>query len=227
MTFRDDIERMTRNELIDYVGDLEARLMAAGDVRDNQAPTNLQRMFGLSPKEADLLIALSDGRSRSKESLLTAMYSDRPNEEPEIKIIDVFICKIRRKLEGSGVNIETIWGRGYVIADTAPLLKAMAFETLPPAETPEVGVGRPQGTYGRRKGSVRDDALKFLRSKADEKGRVKLTSAEFSRGVGFPYSGATVLRTLEQGGALKVLKAPRAGNHRSGRGGPWLLEMAA
>jgi two-component system cell cycle response regulator CtrA len=39
-------------------------------------------------------------------------------DEPEIKIIDVFICKLRKKLEDAsgGVNyIETVWGRGYVL----------------------------------------------------------------------------------------------------------------
>ena len=41
-------------------------------------------------------------------------------DEPEIKIIDVFICKLRKKLAGAsnGKNyIETVWGRGYVLRD--------------------------------------------------------------------------------------------------------------
>jgi DNA-binding winged helix-turn-helix (wHTH) protein len=43
-------------------------------------------------------------------------------DEPELKIIDVFICKLRKKLANatSGDNyIETVWGRGYVLRDPA------------------------------------------------------------------------------------------------------------
>jgi two-component system cell cycle response regulator CtrA len=41
-------------------------------------------------------------------------------DEPELKIIDVFICKLRKKLAAAtdGANyIETVWGRGYVLRD--------------------------------------------------------------------------------------------------------------
>jgi two-component system cell cycle response regulator CtrA len=48
-------------------------------------------------------------------------------DEPEIKIIDVFICKLRRKLsEASGGTgyIETVWGRGYVLRAPAETMVA-------------------------------------------------------------------------------------------------------
>jgi two-component system cell cycle response regulator CtrA len=41
-------------------------------------------------------------------------------DEPELKIIDVFICKLRKKLAvaaGGNHYIETVWGRGYVLRD--------------------------------------------------------------------------------------------------------------
>ena len=41
-------------------------------------------------------------------------------DEPELKIIDVFVCKLRKKMAQatSGENyIETVWGRGYVLRD--------------------------------------------------------------------------------------------------------------
>jgi len=44
-------------------------------------------------------------------------------DEPELKIIDVFICKLRKKLaEATGGQnyIETVWGRGYVLRDPGP-----------------------------------------------------------------------------------------------------------
>jgi two-component system cell cycle response regulator CtrA len=43
-------------------------------------------------------------------------------DEPETKIIDVFICKLRKKLASASVGknyIETIWGRGYVMREQA------------------------------------------------------------------------------------------------------------
>ena len=66
-----------------------------------------------------MLLASAPGRILSKEILLTQMYGDQPDNEPEMKIIDVFICKVRRKLADVDVNagkfIETIWGRGYML----------------------------------------------------------------------------------------------------------------
>ena len=44
-------------------------------------------------------------------------------DEPELKIIDVFICKLRKKLSmatGGENYIETVWGRGYVLRDPNP-----------------------------------------------------------------------------------------------------------
>ena len=49
---------------------------------------------------------------------LNHLYGGR--DEPELKIIDVFICKLRKKLANAakGNNyIETVWGRGYVLRE--------------------------------------------------------------------------------------------------------------
>ncbi|HEY8964577.1 MAG TPA: response regulator transcription factor [Alphaproteobacteria bacterium] len=64
------------------------------------------------------LLALRKGTTLAKETFLNHLYNGM--DEPEIKIIDVFICKLRKKLEdaSSGINyIETVWGRGYVLRD--------------------------------------------------------------------------------------------------------------
>ena len=63
------------------------------------------------------LLALRKGSTLTKEVFLNHLYNGM--DEPEIKIIDVFICKLRKKLEeAAGVNyIETVWGRGYVLRD--------------------------------------------------------------------------------------------------------------
>jgi two-component system cell cycle response regulator CtrA len=71
--------------------------------------------FGLTGREEALLAALV-GREEgmTKEQLMHAMYGLLPDgQEPEIKIIDVFICKMRKKLKPCALEIETVWGRGY------------------------------------------------------------------------------------------------------------------
>jgi len=57
------------------------------------------------------------GMTVTKEMFLQHLYGGR--DEPEMKIIDVFICKLRRKISeaGSPALIETVWGRGYTIAN--------------------------------------------------------------------------------------------------------------
>ena len=64
------------------------------------------------------LLAIRKGATLSKENFLNHLYGGM--EEPEAKIIDVFICKLRKKLELylDGENyIETVWGRGYVLRE--------------------------------------------------------------------------------------------------------------
>ncbi len=59
--------------------------------------------------------------SLTKEMFLNHLYGGM--DEPEVKIIDVFICKLRKKLAlaTEGANyIETVWGRGYVLRDPLP-----------------------------------------------------------------------------------------------------------
>jgi len=64
------------------------------------------------------LLSLRKGTTLTKEMFLNHLYGGM--DEPELKIIDVFICKLRKKLSTAtqGENyIETIWGRGYVLRD--------------------------------------------------------------------------------------------------------------
>ncbi|MFC7048655.1 MULTISPECIES: response regulator transcription factor CtrA [Emcibacter] len=63
------------------------------------------------------LLSLRKGTTLTKEMFLNHLYGGM--DEPELKIIDVFICKLRKKLAAiSGENyIETVWGRGYVLRD--------------------------------------------------------------------------------------------------------------
>jgi two-component system, cell cycle response regulator CtrA len=64
------------------------------------------------------LLAMRQGHATTKEMFLNQLYGSM--DEPDQKIIDVFICKLRKKLaEASGGKnyIETVWGRGYALRE--------------------------------------------------------------------------------------------------------------
>jgi two-component system cell cycle response regulator CtrA len=77
----------------------------------------------LTGKEYQMLelLSLRKGTTLTKEMFLNHLYGGM--DEPELKIIDVFICKLRKKLDqatGGSNYIETVWGRGYVLRDPQP-----------------------------------------------------------------------------------------------------------
>ena len=74
----------------------------------------------LTGKEYQMLelLSLRKGTTLTKEMFLNHLYGGM--DAPELKIIDGFICKLRKKLaEATGGEnyIETVWGRGYVLRD--------------------------------------------------------------------------------------------------------------
>ncbi len=76
----------------------------------------------LTSKEYGILelLSLRKGTTLTKEVFLNHLYGGI--DEPELKIIDVFVCKLRKKLSqatGGDNYIETVWGRGYVLRDPA------------------------------------------------------------------------------------------------------------
>ena len=68
------------------------------------------------------LLSLRKGTTLTKEMFLNHLYGGM--DEPELKIIDVFVCKLRKKLSlacGGANYIETVWGRGYVLREPEAL----------------------------------------------------------------------------------------------------------
>jgi two-component system, cell cycle response regulator CtrA len=83
----------------------------------------------LTGKEYQMLelLSLRKGTTLTKEMFLNHLYGGM--DEPELKIIDVFICKLRKKLAeatGGANYIETVWGRGYVLRDPATTAQKLA-----------------------------------------------------------------------------------------------------
>ena len=98
-------------------------VITTGDVvvnLDTQTVTVQGKTLHLTGKEYGImeLLSLRKGSTLNKDQFLNHLYGGI--DEPELKIIDVFICKLRKKLEraSGGKNyIETVWGRGYVLRD--------------------------------------------------------------------------------------------------------------
>lgn len=69
--------------------------------------------FRLTPCEASVFGALMKRELMTKETAMAAIYRDLGRDEAEIKIVDVFVCKMRKKLKAFDIVIETVWGQGY------------------------------------------------------------------------------------------------------------------
>jgi two-component system cell cycle response regulator CtrA len=79
-----------------------------------------QARVHLTRKEYQMLelLSLRKGTTLTKEMFLNHLYGGM--DEPELKIIDVFICKLRKKLANASQGkdyIETLWGRGYALRE--------------------------------------------------------------------------------------------------------------
>ena len=87
---------------------------------DNHVVSVDDHPLHLTAKEYGIieLLSLRKGTTLTKEMFLNHLYGGM--DEPELKIIDVFVCKLRKKLStatGGEHYIETVWGRGYVLRD--------------------------------------------------------------------------------------------------------------
>ena len=97
-------------------GDMEVNL----DGKTVEVRRNTVHLTGKEYQMLELL-SLRKGTTLTKEMFLNHLYVGM--DEPELKIIDVFICKLRKKLSeatGRENHIETVWGRGYVLRDPKP-----------------------------------------------------------------------------------------------------------
>ena len=84
--------------------------------------------WGLTGKEAGILSFLSEVPIGSKGAIYAALYQlETGGKEVEIKIVDVFICKLRPKLPAF-LKIETVWGQGYKLTGKDKLAAVLAEE---------------------------------------------------------------------------------------------------
>lgn len=100
---------------------------------DSREVTVDGREVHLTGKEYSILelLVLRKGMVLTKEAFLNHLYGGM--DEPEIKIIDVFVCKLRKKLAAAGADnlIGTVWGRGYMIREILPEEPPVAAAPVP------------------------------------------------------------------------------------------------
>lgn len=222
--FRTDLTAKTpASELMRYINQLEHVLGAHLTDAGADAKANLMRQFDLTSKEADILVLLSDGRAHSKDGILSVVYSDRIDDLPDTKIIDVWVCKIRKKISGTAIEVKTQWGSGYYVADTGPLKNAISGEMLARGSAPVVVLrARKHGDRTpTRRGQRLDEAMAALRKMADAKGVVRCTAAAVSQACGLKVYGGDMIRRLEEKGRIQVIEAARRGGH----GSSWVLRV--
>lgn len=80
----------------------------------------------LTGSEAAVVAALYSREHCTKDAIMAALYRNLAKDEAEIKIVDVFICKVRKKLKPFGIEITTIWGQGYAMpAASKAIMRSM------------------------------------------------------------------------------------------------------
>lgn len=121
MTLRDDFIRQLESEI--------AELREQNATLEGMLGFRLEvpLVYGLTNHEARLLGLLMKRDLVTKDMAHTGLYGLRTGgADVEIKIIDVFVCKMRRKLKPFGVEIETVWGQGYrMTAENKAVVNAM------------------------------------------------------------------------------------------------------
>ncbi|WP_283800076.1 helix-turn-helix domain-containing protein [Nitratireductor sp. GZWM139] len=73
--------------------------------------------WGLTATEARIFSHMATRDVARKDAIMLAVYGGRSGEMPDEKIVDVLICKMRKKLAAFGVQIQTVWGIGYALRD--------------------------------------------------------------------------------------------------------------
>lgn len=79
----------------------------------------LPREWRLTPSEQNIIGVMVNREVGTYEAFLTALYLAKGRPEASQKILQVFICRLRKKLEPFGIEIHTIWGRGWALSPAA------------------------------------------------------------------------------------------------------------
>lgn len=129
-----------RQDIEDFFEFLYARIaeLEAAIAEDHFEPPPAWR---LTKTEIGVLQVLLARKVATREALMAHLYSlSHGREPPEAKVLDIHICRLRKKLARYSIPIETRHGRGWALADDAKYA-VRAARTMPAAETPATDGG--------------------------------------------------------------------------------------
>jgi DNA-binding response OmpR family regulator len=106
-----EVVEAENERLREEIAILERALMPEADLPVEWNLTGYERQV--------FLVLLGRQGVCTKDTIMAALYRDLGKDEADIKIVDVLVCKARKKLRPFGVEIKTVWGVGYQLADEA------------------------------------------------------------------------------------------------------------
>lgn len=123
MTLRDDLVARLEHEN----DDLRERVRVLEEITG--VSFEVPPVFCLTRNEAVIFGALLKNKMVTRSHLMTLIYGLHPQDEAEIKIIDVWVHKMRRKVKAYKIDIATIWGQGYTMpAESKAIVSGMLAE---------------------------------------------------------------------------------------------------
>jgi two-component system cell cycle response regulator CtrA len=205
------------SKLVAKIYDLEATIQSLKEVNSDSLVLSIKDKFRLTLSQARLLTALSDGRPHSKRALYEFVYHDEFNNPPEMKVIDVFMSHVRKKIRPFGLSIETMHGAGYRLHNHELVPKVIAGE-IDPIDVPESGE-----TLKRKPGDNMRVVLKVLIQKMDSSGKAKIMARVLARMAGLKVPLLPIMQRLEAKGAIQIKGQPTQNN----RDAPWIVHVKA
>lgn len=106
---------------------------------ESELITTLQHRYAITRQQALLLIVMLKRELATKEVLhAAAQLVHGPGQETSKKLVDVLICKLRKRMAKHGHTIETIWGGGYFLTenDRKAILKEIGLSRDPVTHVP-------------------------------------------------------------------------------------------
>lgn len=209
-------ETWSKERLVARIYDLEATIGSLKTFNSDNLVLTVKQRFKLTLTEARLLTALADGRPHSKRALYEYVYQDEFDNFPEMKIIDVLICKIRKKIFPFGIKIATIHSAGYELTDPVRFGKIVDGEVLAPTvlENPN---------EPRKKGENERSVLAALIAAMDTSGKTKISARALARNSGLTVPLLPIMMRLAEKGIIQVKSQPS----RSNKLAPWVVHVRA
>lgn len=212
-----DPKQLSKDDLVVLVYELQSQVEALRDATAVNFIADIQSIFRMTSKEAKTVSALLDGIPHSKEAIFSSIYFDSMYDPPEMKIVDVLICKVRKKLFPFSVKVETIWGSGYRLVDHARLRSILGGEIVP-----DVVVGA-DPTIRRKRGENAKAVLAVLVSEMDAQGKTTISARLLARKANLKIPLLQIMKGLERNGKIQIKAQP----DRNRQTAPWIVHVKA